>query len=247
MDTQDGRLNVVVVEDDHVQIQVIKSYIARVPEIGQVHYFDEPHAALAHLQEHATHLLLLDIGLPDLNGFDLLGRLKSPPLVVIITADPVHALEGYEQGAVDMLTKPFTLERFIKGIRRTTARLGTPLLDEPEGPDKDRTGTLVFRSGQRMLRIPAGSIIKAEALGNHVKLHLDGRTIIVNATMRAMEEMLIPHGFIRVHRAHIVARRAIVILDGDMLYTRLGEVPIGATYKKHVVQMLDQPTSSSVL
>jgi DNA-binding LytR/AlgR family response regulator len=244
MDPAVMKLRVVVVEDDPVQLRLIRSHLAKVHEVGEVHCFTHPQDALAHLRAAGADLLLLDIGLPDCTGFDLLSQLSPCPPVVVVTGDPDHALEGYERGVVDLLVKPFTLERLLRSVRRAMAVLSAvPASAAP--PSHALQDLLSMRSGRRTLRIPISTILHAESLGNHVKLRTHGSLLVVNSTMKAMEDQLPPEGFLRVHRCHIVARRIILDMGGDILFTTLGEVPVGLTYRKQVRQAVAEQGGGS--
>ena len=102
----------------------------------------------------------------------------------------------------------------------------------------ERTQVLVLRSGRRTLRIPASSVFMAEALGNHVKLHLQDRLIVVNSTMKGIEDLLPRDRFVRVHRSYIVAMGTIVEVMNDTVFTKQGEVPVGALYRKDLVERM---------
>ena len=235
------KLHTVILEDDVVLLQLLRSYVARIPELGPVEFFTDPVQALETLRSKAVDLLLLDIGLPGISGFQLLERLPSKPHVIIITADADHALEGFEQGAVDLLLKPFTLERLLRSVHRATGRsknAGNAALATTTGPG-DRPVVLSLRSGRSTLRIPARSILMAEALGNYVKLHLNDRVIIVNSTLKTIEKQLPPDLFVRVHRSYIVSLSSIRDIHQDTLFTGHGEVPVGATYRKAVMERQD--------
>jgi DNA-binding LytR/AlgR family response regulator len=231
------KLHTVVVEDDAVQALVIKSFTDRIPELGPVEFHADPLTALETIRAGKVDLLLLDIGLPGMTGFELLERLPKRPHVVIITGDSRHALAGFEEGVVDLLVKPFTLERLLRSVRRAASRARKGATEVgPINAPAARTSVLALRSGRRTLRIPASSVLMAEALGNHVKLHLQDRLLVVNSTMRGIEELLPKDRFIRVHRSYIVALDTIVDVMNDTLFTKQGDVPVGTLYRKDLLE-----------
>ena len=236
------QLDTVVIEDDPVQVQLLRNFTARIPELGPVVFFSDPMLAMEAIMTSGkkVDLLILDVGLPGISGFELMERLPSEPRIIIITADPVHALEGFERGVVDLLVKPFTLERLLRSVRRAASRsraaAQTPMA--PPGTE-ERSAVLSLRSGRRKLRIPASTIHMAEALGNYVKLHLNDRIMVVNHTFTGIQELLPQDRFVRVHRSYIVALGSIRDFHQDTLFTDNGEVPVGALYRKALMDRLE--------
>jgi DNA-binding LytR/AlgR family response regulator len=229
------KLNTVVVEDDPVQTELLRHLVRHIPELGNVKFCSSSEEAIGVLSAGSADLLLLDIGLPGLSGFQLLDELPTPPQVIITTGDDQHALEGFERGVVDLLVKPFTLERLLRSVRRAAARASTSGVQADTVTEVSSSSTtLSVRSGRRTLRIPAAAVLMAEALGNHVKLHLKDRIIVVNCTMKRMESELPTDRFIRVHRSYFIAIEIVLEVISNTVFTKLGEVPLGALYRKNL-------------
>jgi DNA-binding LytR/AlgR family response regulator len=227
------KLNTVVVEDDPVHAQLLRHLIQHTPELGPVEFCSTAEEALGTLSTREVDLLLLDVGLPGASGFELLDQLSSPPQVIITTADGNHAIEGFERGVVDLLVKPFTLERLLRSIHRAKARSMAGSVQLPVAPPVQGTAALLnLRSGRRTVRISASTVLMAEALGNHVKLHLKDRIMVVNCTMKKMESELPKDRFVRVHRSYIIAIDSALAVVSNVVFTALGEVPLGAMYRK---------------
>jgi two-component SAPR family response regulator len=68
-------------------------------------------------------LMFLDIQMPAIRGIDFLKTLQDRPLVIITTAYPNFALEGFELNVLDYLVKPITAERFLKAVNRAKETL----------------------------------------------------------------------------------------------------------------------------
>lgn len=81
-------------------------------------------AAVAAIHEHDPDLVVLDIELPDFDGFEVLGRLHDDrrPAVIFVTAFREHAVEAFEVHAVDYVVKPFREDRLRDAVRRARAR-----------------------------------------------------------------------------------------------------------------------------
>ena len=74
--------------------------------------------------EHAPDLLLLDVQMPRLDGFEVLGLLPPAVAVIFTTAFDEHAVRAFEVHAVDYLLKPFSADRLAQALARAEERLG---------------------------------------------------------------------------------------------------------------------------
>jgi DNA-binding LytR/AlgR family response regulator len=105
-------LRCIAVDDEPLALEVLESYIRKVPSLRLVGLCGGALEAIRVLSPGAVDLVFLDVDMPDLTGTQLLRTLKHPPLVVFTTAYPDYALEGFELDAVDYLLKPIPFDRF---------------------------------------------------------------------------------------------------------------------------------------
>jgi len=183
-------------------------------------------------------LVILDIGLPGIDGFEVLRRVPqtSMPMVVFVTAFDRYAIDAFDAHALDYLLKPLVderLERTIAHVRDQFAQrkslkhreqlvallasvTGAGQLDPEELIAHGTTGlprrfpeVLPIRLGRETVRLPVGSIDWVDAAGDYMCVHSEGRTHVVRATMKQFEERLDPADFQRIHRSTIVNLRRI--------------------------------------
>jgi two-component system LytT family response regulator len=165
-------------------------------------------------------LLLLDIQLPDVNGFEVIERagIDRTPLVIFITAFADYAVDAFEVHAFDYLLKPIERGRFDGAVARALAALNGS--EKPS--QRDRLGgmlrtvrpenrsdaeRLLVRTGARLVFLRACDVDWFEADGNYVGVHVGGETLLMRQTMARLEARLDPAHFARIHR------RALVNLD----------------------------------
>jgi two-component system LytT family response regulator len=159
------------------------------------------------------HLALLDVQMPELDGFEVVQRLPDHewPAVVFITAFDRYALRAFEVHAIDYLLKPFSAERFRTALGRARERLRrrthdaglAALVDELRQRPRYLT-RIAIRLRGRVIPLPVSSIDWIQAADNYVTLHAGGREHLVRETLAALERQLDPDRFTRIHRSTLV-------------------------------------------
>ena len=160
-------------------------------------------------------LLFLDIHMPGMDGFDVMGALAERkdtpvPRVIFTTAYDQYALRAFEVNAVDYLLKPFTAERLRTAVQRVREQTAPRQPESPNGNGASSavntlyTNRIVFKSRGRILFLPVSDIRWIGAEGNYVRLSTANETHLLRETMARLEERLDPRGFLRVHRSFIV-------------------------------------------
>jgi two-component system LytT family response regulator len=156
-------------------------------------------------------LLFLDIRMPDMDGFDVLGTLTSDqpaslPQIIFTTAYDQYAVRAFEYNAADYLLKPFTQDRLCASVQRVRARIadqGTNgrAADSGSGEYKNR---IVFKSRGRIVFLPVEDIRWIGAEENYVRITTGNESHLLRETMARLETTLDPEVFLRVHRSSIV-------------------------------------------
>ena len=94
-------LNVLIIDDEPLAQDVLETYVSQFPELNLVAKCLNAIEANEWLKSAAIDLIFLDIQMPMISGLDFLKTLKNPPLVIITTAYPNHAIEGFELNVLD--------------------------------------------------------------------------------------------------------------------------------------------------
>lgn len=192
-------------------------------------------------------LLFLDIRMPGMDGFDVIGALfhqaaTPSPRVIFTTAYDEFAVRAFEVNAVDYLLKPFTCERLRAAVHRAREQIAA----QTHGPSTGNgavsainlyTNRIIFKSRGRILFLPVSDIRWIGAEGNYVRLCTAAENHLLRETMAHLQDRLDPKGFLRVHRSFIVnlkyvkeVRRetngdSVVIMDNGQ------KVPMGRSYR----------------
>ncbi|MBO0695146.1 MAG: response regulator transcription factor [Verrucomicrobia bacterium] len=161
------------------------------------------------VKEHQPHLLLLDIKMPDMNGFDVIRALEpcNRLAIVFVTAFDNHAVHAFETCALDYLLKPVAAARLGKTLMRVRHHVQSATSSSSQPPAANanpRNPRFSVRCGYRTTFIAPEQIDWIEASGNYAILHVDRQNHLLRETMVRLESVLRSAGFMRVSRSAIL-------------------------------------------
>ena len=203
-------IRALVVDDEPLAREGLVLRLRKESDFAVVGEADGGVAAVAALRELRPDLVVLDVQMPDLDGFGVL-REAGPsglPQVVFVTAHEQHALRAFEVSALDYVLKPVTDERLAEALRKARAVHGPDdrvarLLDHLDGREHARR--LVARERDRFVLVPVEDIRWIAAAGNYAEIHdRKGRVLLVRSTLSELEQRLDPAEFARIHRSTLV-------------------------------------------
>lgn len=212
-----GPARVLVVDDEPHARDKLRRYLADDTRVRWVGEAGDGVSAVARIEDLRPDVVLLDVQMPEMDGFDVLAALEGDrlPAVVFVTAHDEHAVRAFEVQAVDYLLKPVDRARFTDAVGRALAAGGSSrdvqrVLDAlPERPPLTR---FLVRSRGRMHLVPVADVDWIGAAGNYVELHVGEATHLVRGTLQALEERLPSARFARIHRSTIVNLDRIAVL-----------------------------------
>ncbi|HUK13221.1 MAG TPA: response regulator [Thermoanaerobaculaceae bacterium] len=222
-------LRVAIVDDEAPARALLREYLAGVPDVELVAECANGFEAVKAVAELDPDLLLLDIRMPKLDGFEVLELLEREVAVVFVTAYDEHALRAFEVNAVDYLLKPLAKDRLLLALDRARARLreGRPFpvaevlaAARPAGAPLAR---VLVREGSRVHVIPIEKLDLVEARDDYICLHSAGNEYRKQQTLAALAAQLDPVRFVRVHRSFIVN---VERLAGIELYAKDSRIAI---------------------
>jgi two-component system LytT family response regulator len=193
-----------VVDDEPLARKRLLHLLRGDPDIRVVGTFDSATAAATHARELTPQLLLLDIRMPELDGFELVAALAGQginPYIIFVTAHSDRSMDAFGVGAVDYLLKPFDDERFTRAIERAKKLIasGRP----PASLASSRTRLLLSERG-KVVVLAMRDIEFVQAAAKHVKIYAAGRCYCFRQTLGELESRLDPASFVRVHRSTLV-------------------------------------------
>jgi two-component system, LytTR family, response regulator len=218
-------IRTIIADDERLAREKLRILLASEPEIKVVAECQDGRQTLSELRKHSADLILLDIQMPGMDGFQVLNELSAEemPVVIFTSAYDQYAIRAFEAHALDYLLKPFDRERLHHAIERARSELNKSqdreithrilsLLSRvksemlPASQPEDR---LVIKAKGRVLFLTLDEIDWIEASANYVRLNVGKESHLFRETISRISERLNPNHFARIHRSTIVNVRKI--------------------------------------
>ena len=230
------KLSSIIVDDEPVARKILQEFVERVPFMDLQGKFENAMKAGTYLQNNETDLLFLDIEMPKVSGLQFLQNNEIKPLVILTTAFPQYALEGYELDIIDYLLKPFAYSRFLKAVQKAK-----DYIELKTAISANLLSSYIFvKSEKRIEKIEVKDILYAESLGNYVTIHVDNKKFIAYLTLKSLESQLPSSEFIKIHQSFLVACAKINAIEGNEIKLNNKSLPISRNYKDVVMKMVEQ-------
>jgi len=227
-----------IIEDELPAQRVLKNYIEDVPYLELDGVFKSPVEAMEKLQTEDIDLLFLDINLPKISGLNFLRSLNHPPKVIITTAYPDYAHEGFELDVVDYLLKPFSFERFLKALSKLKNETGEEAADKRNERIASQRYAFV-KADKTLHRVDFDRILYIESDKDYVKIVTEDKNLMLLQTLKHWGKMLPDNEFARVHKSFIVNIAHIDKIAGNQIIIRSETIPIGRHYKKEFLKKIE--------
>lgn len=237
-----NRFSAIVVDDEKKARDGLSMLLSKDPEIDLVAVCKNGMEAITQINSLKPQLLLLDIQMPEINGFEVLSSIDPDKMLAIVftTAYDQYALKAFEIHAIDYLLKPFTDERFFEALAHAKHHILHASLQqihlnlnsllkgyqtEQAAPENDRLISaesrqtapflerLVIKSSGKVYFLRFDEIIWIEACDYFVKIHTSDKTHMVRESLKTMENRLPESSFLRIHRSHMINSQMIRTLE----------------------------------
>jgi two-component system LytT family response regulator len=211
------KLTAYLVDDEPLAVERLRRLLENTGRVEVTGFTTKPEEAVTALSENPPDICFLDIQMPRLNGFEVLARLSSQPIVVFTTAYNQYALQAFGENAVDYLLKPVEpemLERALNKVDRLRLA-GTPAQPDMQIllrqiADSLRKSNVEFpiriasRLGDRIWFLDLGGVTHFYAEDKLTFAASEGKTYFIDHTISELEGKLDPGQFVRIHRSTLV-------------------------------------------
>jgi DNA-binding LytR/AlgR family response regulator len=231
-------ISCVIIDDEPLAREGIATYVREVDFLHLVKTCENPVELTKLLGEQHVDLIFLDIQMPKMNGIDFLKIVQKPPMVIITTAFPSYALEGFQLNVLDYLLKPITFERFFQAANK--AKDYHQLVTKHAHTDKTGQGTDYFfiKCGSKYEKIMFDDILYIEGMQNYVTIYTQKGKYLTLLNLKNLEQNLDNTAFIRVHKSYIVAINKIEGIESNEIFIQSHRIPVSRNFSEQVLQQV---------
>ena len=244
-------LKALIIDDEDWARKVLSRLLkTNFPEITELQIASGPEEGLVLIQSFQPDLLFLDVEMPQMNGFDVLNALDNRSFDVIFTTAYNHyAIQAIRFSALDYLLKPIDLEELRSAFNRFLKKRQEGLRKDPlyrnllsnlrEGDAQQFKLAIPSQQGTTFYR--PSEIIRCEGERNYTHFYLTGnRRVISSHTLKEYEDLLSDHGFVRVHKSHLINMAFVQSFQTSGLITMSdqSEVEVARRRRNEVWQLL---------
>jgi DNA-binding LytR/AlgR family response regulator len=232
-----------VVDDEHLALHILEDYIAKVPFLQLIKSTTNPIEALTLVQEGNIDLIFLDVQMPELTGIQFLKIANGKAKVILTTAYPQYALEGYELDVVDYLLKPIAFDRFFKSVQKAQGIIQPSAKVEIKAEasvQQDFLNDFIFvKTEHKIQKVYLKDILYIEGLKDYISIFTPAERIITLQGMKKMEDALPEKYFMRVHKSYIISINKIDSIERSRIWIGEKIIPIGYTYREEFFKVID--------
>ncbi len=224
-----AQLRVILADDEPLALQLLQALVSRQPSVEVVAACKNGRDVLKAVRNHSVDVLILDIEMPGMTGFDVVYALQGDvlPMVIFVTAYSDYAVQAFDVHAVDYLLKPIDAERMDLALDRALARrrqLESPLSDKgsvveaaarinteqrlvspSEAVFSQQPRKIALRDHGEVKLIDFSDVMWIDAAGDYMCIHVkDDQTYVIRITMNELIGRLSDENFVRIHRSTAV-------------------------------------------
>jgi DNA-binding LytR/AlgR family response regulator len=223
----------VIIDDEPLARECIAGYIQESNFLQLVGTGSNPVELNLILDREPVDLVFLDIEMPLMNGIEYIKATPNAPMIIITTAYPSYALEGFQLDVLDYLVKPITFTRFFKAANK--AKDYHKLLQSSTAQKGDDHDFFFIKCDYKYEKIYFADILFIQAMQNYITIHTTKGKYVTLLYLKSIEEKLDPASFIRIHKSYIVSINKIQAIENNEVIIQSFRIPISRNYQSEVL------------
>lgn len=223
-------LKALIIDDEPAAVRTLELMLKRyVPEIELIATTTDPVAGIQLLKSFQPHLLFLDIQMPVMNGFDVLKHFPSLPFnIIFTTAYDEYAIQAIRFSALDFLLKPIDADELQMAVEKYMIKEVLNMSNQALynnflhniSSSKKEDFKLALATSEGTYFFNPDQIVRLEGESNYTRFFfMEKKPVLASKTLKEFDEILSRHGFLRIHKSHLINRKHITNLSNDGVLT----------------------------
>jgi two-component system LytT family response regulator len=233
-------INCVIVDDEPLAREGLADFVEEVDFLALSGSCENAIQLTNFLNANQVDLIFLDIQMPRMSGLDFLKITKNPPMVILTTAFPNYALEGFRLNVLDYLLKPITFDRFFMAVNK--ARDYQRFLAFSAGQMLPKTEPIqdyfFIKCGSKYEKLFFDEVLYLESMQNYVNIYTTKAKYTTQTNLKTLESYFDRSAFIRVHKSYMVAIRKIEKIEGNEIFLQTFRVPLSRNYREEIIGLI---------
>ena len=240
----------IIIDDEKLARDLINEFLEEFEAIDVIAECAKGNEAVKQINSLKPDLIFLDVQMPDLNGFEVLAKIKHQPCVIFSTAYDKYAIKAFEANAIDYLLKPTDQDRFRVAMNRAIEQMEEPqvditaLLSTFQAANPSYPNHFIVQKSNKMVNVPVEDIMYFEASGDYTVLHTTEGEYLSSKTLTSWGTLLDPNSFVRIHRSTIINFKHLSEVEkhfkGGLIVTMQNgkQLPVSRTYVTNIKSRL---------
>jgi DNA-binding LytR/AlgR family response regulator len=223
------QIRCIAIDDEPLAITKLEGFISRIPELNLLKTFDNALEAMVWMKENPADLIFLDIQMEQLTGIQFLEATGTNAKIIVTSAYDRYAIRGFDLNVTDYILKPYSFERFVKGVNKAMEQLSGPL--NLKGGSEEQSAFIFIKTEYRLERIDLDKILYIEGMKDYLRIICSDKKIMTLQSFSKLEESLPSKRFCRVHKSYIVAIDKIKSIERNVIVIADQRIPVSNTYR----------------
>jgi len=227
-------MNCLIVEDDPLSRLDLEYKIRDIPFVNLIGSCGSGSEAVQSILSLHVDLIVLDVIMPDTNGFQLIKNLQAErPQIILVSSDKNFAAEAFDSDVTDFLVKPVSNERLFRALIKAKR-----IHERKPGGSGDSDPYVFIKTNSRLVKIDMRDILFIEAISDYVAVSTTTNKYTVRSSLKTLESMLPVNHFFRTHNSYIVRLDKIAEIDNNCVVIEKKLIPVSRTKLTGLMQKI---------
>ena len=214
-------IRTIIIDDERFNRELLEAKLAALaPDVQVLARCENGLTGLTAIETHRPELVFLDVEMPRLNGLDMLRQIAAPDFeVIFITSFDQYAISAIKLSALDYLLKPVRSEELVAAIARFRGKRQKPVSETPGARIQNALENFSQKQTPAAFKLAVATVegtsfykledvVRCQGEENYTRLFFNKKKpVLASKTLREYEELLVPYGFLRIHKSHLINRR----------------------------------------